>query len=286
MNLTSMKEIRPIMEKHGFNFSKSLGQNFLINRDIPERIAEISPCSENSLAIEIGTGVGCLTKELALTNKKVIAVELDKKLLPVLAETLAEFDNIEIINDDILKVDLREIIEKEGFSEVFVCGNLPYYITTPIIMKLLEDRLPIKSITVMVQKEVADRFLSKPGSKNYGAITAAINYYAEITDGFPVSSGNFFPKPNVESAVIRLDLISPPVSVGDEKIFFRVIRAAFAMRRKTLANNLQNEFSVSKTELSSMLESLGYQPTVRGEALGIEDYAKIADEILKLKQNS
>lgn len=282
MNLTNLKEIRPIMEKHGFNFSKSLGQNFLINKAIPEKIAEISPCSEESLAIEIGTGVGCLTKELALRNKKVVAVEIDSKLIPVLSETLKEFDNIKIINEDILKVDLHEVIKKEGVSDVFVCGNLPYYITTPIIMKLFEDRLPIKSITVMVQKEVAERFSAKPGTKNYGAITAVINYYAKITDSFFVSSGNFFPKPSVDSAVIRFDLISPPVSLKDEKIFFRVIKASFTMRRKTLINNLQREFSLSKDILSEILISLGYQPTVRGEILSINDYALISDKIFNI----
>lgn len=283
MNLTSLREIRPILEKNGFNFSKSLGQNFLINEAVPEKIAEISPCSDKSLAIEIGTGVGCLTKELAKRNKKVTAIELDSRLLPVLDETLAEFDNIRIINDDILKVDLRAVIEEEGLDDVFVCGNLPYYITTPIIMKLLEDRLPIKSITVMVQKEVAERFAAKPGTKNYGAITAAINYYAKITDSFSVSSGNFFPKPKVDSAVIRLDLIPPPVSFKDEKLFFGVLRAAFAMRRKTLVNNLQSAFSLPKETLAKMLEDMGYVSTVRGETLGISDFAKISDGIFDLK---
>ena len=281
MNLTSMKEVRPIMERHGFSFSKGLGQNFLINAAIPEKIAEISPCSRESLAIEIGTGVGCLTKELALRCKKVVAVEIDSRLLPVLAETLAEFDNIEIINDDILKTDLKKVIGDE--KEVFICGNLPYYITTPIIMKLLEDRPPIKSITVMVQKEVADRFISQPATKNYGAITAAISYYARITDSFPVSRGNFFPAPNVDSAVIRLDLISPPVTPKDEKIFFRVLRAAFAMRRKTLVNNLQSEFHIPKDRLAEIISSCGITPTVRGEALGLEEFSKIADGIFEMQ---
>lgn len=283
MNLTSLKVIRPIMEKHGFSFSKSLGQNFLINADVPEKIAEISGVTSESLAIEVGTGVGCLTKELALRAKKVVAIELDKRLLPVLAETLAEFDNIEIINDDILKVDLREIIEREKISDVVVCGNLPYYITTPIIMKLFEDRLPIKSITVMVQKEVADRFAAKPGTKNYGAVTASVSYYANIAETFFVSRGNFFPSPNVDSAVVRFDLITPPVTPTDEKTFFAVIRAAFAMRRKTLVNNLQSEFYIPKDELSQMLTDLGFSPTVRGETLGLAEYAKIADAITNRK---
>ena len=282
MDLTSLKQIRPIMEKHGFSFSKSLGQNFLINREIPEKIAEISPCSEESLAIEIGTGVGCLTKELAIRNKKVIAIELDSRLLPVLSETLAEFDNVKIINDDVLKVDLKKLIEAEGFSDVFICGNLPYYITTPIIMKLFEDRLPIKSVTVMVQKEVAERFAAKENTKNYGAITAAINYYAKITDKFPVSRGNFYPSPNVDSEVLRLDLIPPPVSVSDEKTFFRVIKAAFQMRRKTLVNNLQNEFHIDKPTAIKVVENSGFEANIRGEALSISGFAKITNTLCEI----
>lgn len=279
MNLASLKEIRPILEKNGFNFSKGLGQNFLINESIPKKIAQLCPSSKSSLAIEIGTGVGCLTKELAFRNKKVVAVELDKRLLPVLSETLAEFDNIRIINDDILKVDLKAVIEEEGFKDVFVCGNLPYYITTPIVMKIFESRLPLKSVVIMVQKEVAERFLAPPGTKNYGAITAAISYYAKAAGSFSVSAGNFFPKPNVDSAVVRFDLISPPVSVKDETLFFRVLRAAFLMRRKTLANNLQTAFSLPKNDVVSMLVSLGYSSSVRGEELGISDFARISDVI-------
>lgn len=279
MNLTSIKEIIPLMERHGFNFSKSLGQNFLINSEVPRKIVEKSGITEDSCVIEIGPGIGCLTKELALVSKKVIAIEIDKKLLPVLNETLSEFDNIEIINGDVMDIDLGKLIEEKGLENISVCANLPYYITTPIIMKLLESKLPLKSITVMVQKEVARRFCAPAGSSDYGAITPVLQYYTKITSLFTVSPGNFMPKPKVDSEVIRLDLISPPVNVKSEKTLFRVIKSAFAMRRKTLENNLQKDFSISKDKLSELLLSLGFPEKVRGEKLTLEDFAKIADKL-------
>jgi len=280
MNLTNISEIKPLMERHGFTFSKSLGQNFLINAAIPEKIAESCGAGPEDIVLEIGPGIGCLTKELAKRVKRVISVEIDKKLIPVLEETLAEFNNVTVINKDILEVDIKELCDTLGCKELYVCANLPYYITTPIIMKLLESGAPIKAITVMVQKELAQRFCSKPNTAEYGSVTASINYRAEVKNLFTVSPGSFMPAPKVSSSVIRLDIVPPPVSVKDEKIFFRVIRAAFAMRRKTLSNNLANEFKITKAEAAEIIKKCGFSETVRGEALSISDYAKISDELV------
>ena len=220
------------------------------------------------------------SKELAKRAKKVISVEIDKKLIPVLQETLAEFDNVTVINKDILEADIKELCDTLGCKELYVCANLPYYITTPIIMKLLESNAPIKCITVMVQKELAQRFCSKPNTAEYGSVTASINYRAKVKNLFTVSPGSFIPAPKVSSSVIRLDIVPPPVSVRDEKVFFRVIRAAFAMRRKTLSNNLANEFKITKAEATEIIKNCGFSETVRGEALSIFDYAKISDELM------
>lgn len=276
MALTDLNTLRPLLERHGFSFSKGLGQNFLINAAVPRRIAEGAAGN----VLEIGPGAGCLTYELCSRAEKVVAVELDGRLLPVLEESLSEFSNLTVINADILKTDLFSLFD----GRYSVYANLPYYITTPVIMYLLESGAPIDSITVMVQKEVAERFAAKPGDPDYGAITASIGYYAKIERLFSVPAGNFLPRPKVDSAVIRLTRIPPPVPVGDEKILFRVIRAAFAMRRKTLVNNLKQEFSLSKEEGEKLLETLGLEKTVRGERLALADYAKIADEITKRKE--
>ena len=279
MNLTNLSEIKPLLERHGFSFSKSLGQNFLINAAIPVKIAESCGAGPEDTVLEIGPGIGCLTKELAQRTKRVVSVEIDKKLMPVLRETLAEYDNVTVINKDILDVDIGALCEELGCKELYVCANLPYYITTPIIMKLLECNAPIKSITVMVQKELAQRFCSKPNTAEYGSVTASINYRAEVKNLFTVSPGSFLPAPKVSSSVIRLDIVPPPVEVKDEKTFFRVIRAAFAMRRKTLSNNLANEFKITKAEATEIIKNCGFSETVRGEALSISDYAKISDEL-------
>ena len=286
MELTNISEIKPLLERYGFSFSKSLGQNFLINAAIPVKIAENCGAGPEDIVLEIGPGIGCLTKELAKREKRVISVEIDKKLIPVLQETLAEFDNVTVINKDILEVDIKELCETLGCKELYVCANLPYYITTPIIMKLLESNAPIKCITVMVQKELAQRFCSKPNTAEYGSVTASINYRAEVKNLFTVSPGSFLPAPKVSSSVIRLDIVPPPVEVKDEKIFFRVIRAAFAMRRKTLSNNLANEFKITKAEATEIIKNCGYSETVRGEALSIFDYAKISDEIVSLQKST
>ena len=266
-----MKEIRPLMEKHGFSFSKTLGQNFLINPDVPVRIAENAGLDENTTVIEIGPGVGCLTKELS-------AIEIDQRLIPVLAETLADCDNVTVINKDVLKMDLSALCE--GKERVCVCANLPYYITTPIIMALLEQRLPLSRITVMIQKEVAQRFSAKPGKKEYGAITAAINWYARPKTLFTVSPGCFMPAPKVESSVIALDLVPPPVEVKDEKFMFLLISAGFEQRRKTLVNALSAKTGIPKTEIEKAVTDCGFEPTVRAERLSVTDFAALSDRLI------
>ena len=273
-----MKELRPLMEKHGFSFSKTLGQNFLINPDVPVRIAENAGLDENTTVIEIGPGVGCLTKELSARAKEVFAIEIDQRLIPVLAETLADCDNVTVINEDVLKTDLSALCE--GKERVCVCANLPYYITTPIIMALLEQRLPLSRITVMIQKEVAQRFSAKPGKKEYGAITAAINWYARPKTLFTVSPGCFMPAPKVESSVIALDLVPPPVEVKDEKFMFLLISAGFEQRRKTLVNALSAKTGIPKTEIEKAVTDCGFEPTVRAERLSVTDFAALSDRLI------
>ena len=281
MDLTSIKIIKELSEKHGFGLTKSLGQNFLINKEIPIKIAKAAEIVKDGTVLEIGPGIGCLTNELSKIAKKVIAVEIDKKLIPILNETLADCENVEIINEDILKINLVELCNKYNITTV--CANLPYYITTTVIMKLLESKLPINNITVMIQKEVAQRFCSKPDTKEYGAITAAINYYAEIKSVFDVSAGNFLPKPKVDSTVINLKIIPPPVSVKEEAILFKVIRAGFSMRRKTLVNNIEKEFGIGKKEIGEMLKRIDINENARAETLDLKKFADVANEIYELK---
>lgn len=280
MDLTSLSVIRYLCDKYGFEFSKTLGQNFLVNAAIPKKTAEGADIN-GKFVIEIGPGFGCLTKELCERAKFVAAVEIDRSLLPVLSETLSEFENLEIINSNILDVDIAALCEKYGYTEAHICANLPYYITTPIIMKILESSAPVRSVTVMVQKELAKRFVSPPGSPDYGAVTAAVMYYTKPKLLFNVSAGSFYPAPKVDSAVIRLDVIPERerIAVKNKETFFGVIRSAFAMRRKTLVNNLSAGFSISKSEAESILSSLSIPVSVRGETLGIEDFARISDKI-------
>lgn len=279
MDLTSISSIRPLMERHGFDFTKSLGQNFLINADIPRRIADEGVGVEEECdVIEIGAGIGCLTKELALRARRVITFEIDKKLIPVLNETMSEFDNVTVLNQDIMKADLKKTVEEYGLRNLHVCANLPYYITTPVIMKLLESELDIKQITVMIQKEVVDRFCAEPNTPDYGAITPAAQYYATPKKLFNVAAANFMPRPKVTSTVMSFRPHLPPVE-AEKEMLFRVIKAAFAMRRKTLANNLCQEFPISKSAAGEILVSLGYSATVRGEALALDDYARIANAL-------
>lgn len=280
-NLSDISVIRNVLERHGFNFSKALGQNFLINPSVCPRMAENSLCNENTGVIEIGAGIGVLTAELAKRAKKVVCIELDTRLLPILDETLSEFDNIEIVNADVMKVDLHALI-KEKFEgmDVVVCANLPYYITSPIITMLLESRLPIKAVTVMVQKEAADRLCTPVGSRDSGAITVCTNYYAEVRQLFNVSRGSFMPAPNVDSTVIRLDIREyPAVKVSDEKKFFRMVKAAFAQRRKTAVNSIASGMGISKAQVAEALKKSGLEENVRAEKLTMQELAELCENL-------
>lgn len=278
MELTDIGVIKDLFSRHGFSFSKTLGQNFLINPTVCPKIAELGGCGEGVCAIEIGTGVGVLTKELAKRCDKVVAVELDERLKPVLEETLAEFDNVEVIFADVMQTDLHKIIEEKfGGKETVVCANLPYYITSPVIMKILEERLPIKALTVMVQKEAADRICAKPATRECGAISYAVSWYSSPKILFRVNRGSFMPSPNVDSAVIRLD-VKPERALPDdeEKRMFRIIKAGFSQRRKQLANPLSGAFGLDKKTLCDIFEQLKIKPTARAEELTLDNYAELA----------
>lgn len=286
-SLSDIGTIKDIMQRHGFSFSKGLGQNFLVNPSVCPRMAEMGGANEKSGVLEIGPGIGVLTAELARRAKKVVAIELDDRLIPVLGETLAEFNNVKVIHGDALKLDLAAVIE-EDFSEcesVSVCANLPYYITSPIIMALLESRLPIGSVTVMVQKEAADRICAPVGSRESGALTVAINYYAQPHMLFRVSPGSFMPPPKVTSAVIRMDIISQPkYDVGNERIFFRMVKAGFSQRRKTLANALTSGGFLTKEEAAKALNDACIGASSRMEALDMEGLAALSRSICRFKQ--
>lgn len=279
--LSDIGTIKDILSRHGFTFSKSLGQNFLINPSVCPRMAELSGADTGVGVIEVGPGIGVLTNELCKLADKVVAIELDKRLLPVLDETLSEYDNLKIVNDDILKIDLHELIREEfNGMEVVVCANLPYYITSPVIMKLLEDKLPISAITVMVQKEAAQRICADVGSRQSGAVTVSVNYYAKPEMLFSVSAGSFMPAPKVDSAVIRLNVLNEPcISVSDEGRFFSVVRAAFSQRRKTLSNSLSSGLSLSKSEVNKILVNCGIPVNTRAEQLRLENFADIANNL-------
>ena len=280
-NLSDISVIREVMEKHGFNFSKALGQNFLINPSVCPRMAEAAITEEHMGAIEIGAGVGVLTAELAKRAEKVVCVELDSRLLPVLDETLSDFDNVEIVNADVMKVDLHELIkEKFPGMKVVVCANLPYYITSPIITMLLESKLPIESITVMVQKEAADRLCAGVGSRDSGAITVCTEYYAQTRQLFNVSRGSFMPAPNVDSTVIQLTVRKePPVKVSDEKKFFKMVKAAFSQRRKTAVNSISSGMGIPKSQVAEALLVSGLSENVRAEKLSIEELAVLCENL-------
>lgn len=272
MNLTNIGNVKEILGRHGFSFSKGLGQNFIINPDICPRIAENGNAREGFGVLEIGTGIGVLTAELAKRADKVTAVEIDARLLPVLEETLADFDNIKIINEDVMKCDLHKIISEEfNGMKVAVCANLPYYITSPIIMMLLESRIPVESITVMVQKEAAQRLCAKVGSRESGAITVGVNYFGSVKSLFNVSRGSFMPAPNVDSAVIRIDVNHEKrLSAEDEKFFFSVVKSGFSQRRKTVANALSSLMGIDKQIVYSALREIGLLETARIEQLTME----------------
>lgn len=283
--LSDISTIRAVLEKNGFHFSKVLGQNFLINPSVCPRMAALSGAADCAGAVEVGPGIGVLTWELSKVAKKVVSIELDKRLLPVLDETLADCDNVKILNADVMKLDLRRMIEEEfPGGEVAVCANLPYYITSPVIMRLLEERLPVTSITVMVQKEAAERLCAHPGERACGAVSAAVWYYAEPEILFQVSRGSFMPAPNVDSAVIRLRIRrTPPVEVADEPFFFRVVRAAFAQRRKTAVNSIANTLGRSKQAVAAAFDAAGVPQNARAEALTLEDFAALAAGLLQEK---
>lgn len=280
-NLSDISVIKSVLSRHGFTFSKALGQNFIINPGVCPRIAEEGGAGEGVGVLEVGAGIGVLTAELAKRASKVVCVELDTRLLPVLDETLGEFDNVKIINGDILKVDLHRILEDEfGNMPVVVCANLPYYITSPVIMRLLESRLRIDSVTVMVQKEAAVRLCADVGSRDSGAVTVAVNYYAEAQKLFDVSRGSFIPSPNVDSAVIRLDILkNPPIEVSDEKFFFSMVKAAFSQRRKTASNGISAGMGISKPTVIEAIEAADLSPTVRAEALTMEQLGRLCEEL-------
>lgn len=277
-NLSNISVIRDVLSRHGFSFSKGLGQNFLINPTVCPRMAEMGNAKPGWGIIEIGAGVGVLTAELARRADKVVCIEIDSRLLPVLDETLAEFDNIKIVNEDVLKVDLHRLIEQEfAGMPVAVCANLPYYITSPIIMNLLEAHLPIASLTVMVQKEAAARLCAEPGSREVGAVSIAVRYYSDPKILFQVSRGSFLPAPEVDSTVIRLDVRDrPPVEVGSEEQFFKVVRAAFSQRRKTLPNTLSAGLGIPKAQAIEMLEKAGIPTNLRAEQLTLDQFALLS----------
>ncbi len=280
-NLSNISVIRDILNRYGFTFSKALGQNFLINPSVCPRMAELGGAGPGVGMIEIGAGIGVLTAELAKRCDKVVCVEIDSRLLPILDETLAGFGNIAIVNDDVLKVDLHQLIGRE-FSgmEVAVCANLPYYITSPILMHLLEQRLPIRSITVMVQKEAAARITAEPGTREVGAISIALRYYCTPKVLFQVSRGSFMPAPEVDSTVIRLDILKEPaVAVEDEALFFQTVKAAFSQRRKTLPNCLSSFFSLPKAEVAALLEGCGIPATARAEQLTLPDFGRLCNAL-------
>ncbi len=278
MQLTDIGEIKRLFSLAGFSFNKSLGQNFLINPSVCPRIAEMGGCGKGVCALEIGTGVGVLTRELAERCDKVVAVEIDEKLKPILAETLADRPNAEVIFGDVMQTDLAALIkEKFGGSETVICANLPYYITSPIIMRVLESRLPVKSLTVMVQKEAADRICAAPGTRECGAISYAVRYFSEPKLLFRVNRGSFMPAPNVDSAVIRLDIKrEKKLPEPEERMMFRLIRAGFSQRRKQLPNPLSTELKLSKTEVAELLDQAGLKPTARAEELSLEDFERLA----------
>ena len=270
-----------VLQKYGFNFQKKFGQNFLIDTNVLERIISAAEITKEDCVLEIGPGIGTMTQYLAEAAREVVAVEIDKALIPILEDTLSAYDNVTVINEDILKVDINAIVqERNGGRPIKVVANLPYYITTPIIMGLFEQHVPLKSITIMVQKEVADRMQVGPGTKDYGALSLAVQYYAEPKIVANVPPNCFIPRPNVGSAVIRLTRYEePPVKVDDEHKMFALIRASFNQRRKTLVNGLGNAagLSVTKEQVVEALEKMELSPTIRGEALTLEQFARLSN---------
>ena len=275
-NLHDPAVIKEILSRSGFTFSKKLGQNFLINPTVCPRIAELGGAREGSGIIEIGPGIGVLTNELCKRAEKVVAIELDGRLIPILSETLAEHKNLKVVNADVLDLDLKELIESEFKGlDVYVCANLPYYITSPIIMKLLQDRLPIKAVTTMVQREAADRLCAPLGSRESGAVTVAVEYYSEAKKLFNVPRGSFMPQPKVDSSVIQLSIRESTPEIYDEALFFRIVRGIFTLRRKTVLNALSGSMGIEKASAQRILERAGIEPTRRPEELDMPSLAAL-----------
>jgi 16S rRNA (adenine1518-N6/adenine1519-N6)-dimethyltransferase len=277
---------KEILQTYGFSFKKSLGQNFLIDVNILKNIIEEAGIDNTVNAIEIGPGIGALTEQLAQHSDRVVAFEIDQRLLPILEDTLGDYENVEVINQDILEADVAQVIADHFQSDqpVRVVANLPYYITTPILMKLLMERLPIDSITVMIQKEVADRMAAEPNTKSYGSLSIAVQYYTEAKVVLNVPKTVFMPQPNVDSSVLHLEMRkAPPVDVEDEDFFFDVVKATFGQRRKTLMNNLARHFKgdMDKEELRKRLNEVGIDPSRRGESLSMEEFALLANVLFK-----
>lgn len=281
--LSDIGNIKNILSRHGFSFSKSLGQNFLVNPGVCPRMAEECGAQKGVCALEIGPGIGVLTYELAQRADKVAAIELDRRLLPVLEETLGEFSNVSVIPGDVMKLDLKELIREQfGDKPVCLCANLPYYITSPVIMKVLEEKLPVDSLTVMVQKEAAQRICAEPGTRNVGAVSVAVRYYAQPELLFHVSRGSFLPPPNVDSAVIQLKIRkTPAVQVVSEGFFFQTVKASFAQRRKTLANSLSAGLAVSKQQACAALEVCEIPLNARAEKLTMEQFGRLSDALYR-----
>lgn len=279
MNLSDINTVRSLLQKNGFSFKKSLGQNFLINPDVCPAMAKAA-CDKQTGVIEIGPGIGVLTAELSACAKRVVSVELDERLKKILAVTLADCKNVEIIYGDVMKIDLRKLISEKlsDCERVAVCANLPYYITSPIVMSLLESRLPVDNITVMVQKEAAERLCATVGTREAGAVSAAVSYYSKPQILFQVDRESFMPPPKVDSAVINLKIREkPPVDVKDEKAFFKLVKCCFAQRRKTLVNTVSNTSGTDKETLKNALCTLGISETVRGEQLSLEQLAELSN---------
>lgn len=278
--LYSPSYVKEIINKYGFSFSKSLGQNFLIDGNIVRKICEEGNIDSTDNVLEIGPGIGTLTEELGIRAKKVVAVELDRNLLPILDDTLSQYENIEIVHGDILKIDLPKLFrEKFDGRSIKIVANLPYYITTPIITRLLEEEIDIDSILVMVQKEVAERMSASPGNKDYGSLSVFVNYYTEAEIVLNVPKTVFMPKPNVDSAVIRLKVRDEKIQLKDKEIFFKTVKASFSQRRKTILNSLSAGLGMEKEELKDILLKCDVDPRQRAENLNIEDFAKISSLI-------
>ncbi len=283
MNLTHPSELKSLLERHNFSFSKSLGQNFLIDENVLNQIIVAASPNKDICALEIGPGAGTLTQKLAENSQHVVAVEIDSALIPILNETMSEYDNFDLIHNDVMQTDLKELTNRIFNGAPFcVAANLPYYITTPVIMGLLESHLPVTSMTLMVQKEVADRMIAKPGTKDYGALSVAVQYYTKPSLVCRAEPHCFMPQPKVASSVIKLEVLpTPSVQVLDEKLFFNVVKSAFGQRRKTLCNSLSKSpyFSIEKDKVTAALEQMGLDAGIRGERLSVEEFATLSNNL-------